>query len=91
MDAFFYGASVFLALSILIPFYRVYRGPTVFDKVLSISAIGGKTIGLICLTGLFYDRLSMFLDIALAYAILNFIMGIVMAKYMARPSEEGAQ
>ncbi|MEX0798504.1 MAG: monovalent cation/H+ antiporter complex subunit F [Bacteriovoracaceae bacterium] len=88
MDAFFWGASVFTAFSILIPFYRSYKGPSVFDRVLSIAAIGGKTIALICLTGLYFDRLSMFLDIALTYAILNFIMAIVLAKYMERLSEE---
>lgn len=66
---------------ILIPFYRVWKGPTVFDRLLSISAIGGKVLALILLLGLHYERLSMFVDIAIGYAVLNFIAGIAMAEY----------
>lgn len=64
-----------------IPFYRVLRGPTVFDRLLAIAAIGGKTVALILLFGLLFDRLSMFVDIALAYALLNFIAAIAVAEY----------
>ncbi len=67
--------------TVLIPFYRLVQGPTVFDRLLSIGAIGGKVIALILLLGLHYGRLDMFVDIALGYAILNFIGGIAMAEY----------
>jgi multicomponent Na+:H+ antiporter subunit F len=64
-----------------IPFYRVLRGPTVFDRLLAIAAIGGKTVALILLLGLLFDRLPMFVDIALGYALLNFIAAIAVAEY----------
>jgi multicomponent Na+:H+ antiporter subunit F len=64
-----------------IPFYRVVRGPTVFDRLLAISAIGGKTVALIVLIGLLFERLSMFVDIAIGYALLNFIAAIAVAEY----------
>lgn len=73
-------ASV-LALILLLPFYRVYKGPTVFDRLLGAAAIGAKTITLVLLFGLAYGRLDMFVDIALGYAILNFVGAIAMAKY----------
>ena len=72
---------VLFTLIILIPFYRVWKGPTVYDRLLAIGAIGGKTLALVLLIGLRYDRFSMFVDIALGYAILNFIGGIAMAEY----------
>lgn len=72
---------VVVVVIISIPFYRVVRGPTVFDRLLAIGAIGGKTVALILLFGLLFDRLSMFVDIALGYALLNFIAGIAMAEY----------
>lgn len=84
MDEFFFYATIVLTVSILIPLYRVARGPTVFDQLLAVGAVGSKTIGLICLFGLHFERLSMFVDIALAYAILNFIAGITIAKYFER-------
>ena len=79
---------VVVVLIILIPFYRVVRGPTVFDRLLAIGAIGGKIIALICLFGLLTDRLSMYIDIALGYACLNFIAGIAMAEYFRLRREQ---
>lgn len=70
-----------LAVIIVIPLYRVLKGPTVFDRLLGVGAIGTKTLLLICLVGVIYDRLDMFVDIALAYAVLNFISVLAIAKY----------
>lgn len=72
---------VMFVVAILIPFYRLAKGPTVFDRLLSVGAIGAKAISLILLIGLLFGRLEMFIDIALAYAILNFITGIAIAEY----------
>ena len=84
MGEFFFYSTMILTASILIPLYRVVRGPTVFDQLLAVGAVGSKAIGLICLFGLYYGRFAMFVDIALAYAILNFIAGITIAKYFER-------
>lgn len=81
MNSFFVGVSVFLVIIILIPFYRVARGPTLFDRLLAIGAIGGKIIVLILAAGVLIDRLDMIIDLALAYAALNFIGGIATAEY----------
>lgn len=84
MELFFRISTVVLVLIILIPFYRVIRGPTVFDRLLAAGAMGSKALGAICLVGVLYGRLDMFMDIALAYAILNFIGGVAVAKYFAK-------
>lgn len=81
MNTFVVYVAVFLVFIIFIPFYRVVKGPTIFDRLLAISAIGGKIIALILLAGMLFDRLDMFVDLALAYAVLNFIGGIAMAEY----------
>lgn len=81
MEGFWTATTVALVAIVLIPFYRVATGPTLFDRLLAISAMGAKTIGLVCMFGFLYGRLDMFIDIALAYAILNFIGGIAVAKY----------
>lgn len=70
-----------LAVIALIPFYRVVQGPTVFDRLLSAGAVGSKTIVIACLFGAIYDRLDMFVDLAMAYAILNFVGLIAIEKY----------
>ncbi len=66
---------------LIIPFYRVLKGPTVFDRLLGVGAIGSKTLVIICLIGFVYGRIDMFVDIAVAYAILNFIGTIAVSKY----------
>ena len=89
MDSFFVWISALLVAAILIPFYRVLQGPTVFDRLLGASAVGTKTIAITCLFGFIYGRVDMFLDIALAYGIINFVGLIAIEKYFcsgeARP------
>jgi multicomponent Na+:H+ antiporter subunit F len=84
MTLFFTVVSSLLAIVLLIPFYRVFKGPTVFDRLLGAAAVGAKTITLLLLIGLIYNRLDMVVDIALAYAILNFVGVIAMSKYFRK-------
>lgn len=88
MVVFWTATTIALVVIILIPLYRVANGPTLFDRLLALGAMAAKTIGLICMFGFLYDRFDMFVDIALAYAVLNFIGGIAVAKYFAREREE---
>lgn len=81
MEQLFMHLTVLITVILLIPFYRVLKGPTVFDRLLGASAIGSKTMVMICLIGFVYGRIDMFVDIAIAYAILNFIGMIAVAKY----------
>ena len=59
----------------LLSLYRGIFGPTVLDRMIGVNAIGTKTTVMLILIGLLYHRLDMFVDIALAYALLNFIVG----------------
>lgn len=83
MESFFIFITIGLTIIIIIPFYRVIKGPTVFDRLLGAGAIGTKTLVLILLIGILFNRLDMFIDIALAYAILNFISSLIIAKYFS--------
>jgi multicomponent Na+:H+ antiporter subunit F len=87
METFFLTATMLLTVILLIPVYRVVKGPTVFDRLVGVNAIATKTIVLICLIGFVYGRIDMFIDITLAYAILGFVGSIAISKYMT--SEKG--
>jgi multicomponent Na+:H+ antiporter subunit F len=82
MDKYFIYLSVVLTVIIFIPLYRVLMGPTLYDRVLGAGAIATKTMVLILVIGLVFNRLDMFIDITMAYAILNFIGTIAIAKYL---------
>ena len=75
-------ATALLVFVLVLPLYRVVRGPSVFDRLLGAGVIGTKIVALILLIGELFGRLDMFIDIALAYAILNFIGALMVAKYM---------
>lgn len=84
MHNIFFITTMILAIAIIIPFYRVATGPTVYDRILGASVIGTKTIVLISLVGYLFERFDMFVDIVLAYALLNFIGVVAIAKYLER-------
>ncbi len=81
MQTLFFALAIVLSVILLIPFYRVYKGPTVGDRLLGASAVGSKTLTLILLFGFLYERIDMFVDISMGYAILNFAGVIAMSKY----------
>lgn len=82
MHTFFLYSAIVLTIIIAVPMIRVLKGPTVFDRLLAANAIATKTIVLICIIGILYGRIDMFIDITLAYAILGFIGSLVIAKYV---------
>ncbi len=59
----------------------VSDGPTVLDRLVGVNAIGSKTVVLLLLIGYLYERVDMFVDIALAYAFLNFVAVLAASRY----------
>lgn len=81
MDVFFLVSTLILAILVLICLYRAAFGPTVIDRIIAVSAIGTKTTAILLLMGMIYGRVEMFVDISLAYALLNFIATLGAAKF----------
>ncbi|MBE9487151.1 MAG: hypothetical protein KAT62_06250 [Desulfuromonadales bacterium] len=77
-------AAIVLLLLMLLSLYRVVGGPTVFDRILGGNVIGTKTTALLLLIGVLYEDLGMFVDIAIAYALLNFIATLGATKFFLR-------
>jgi multicomponent Na+:H+ antiporter subunit F len=84
MDTLFFYAGLYLAAMMFFPLFRAMRGPTVVDRLLGVNAIGSKTTVLLILIGLLYRRVDMFVDIALAYALLNFIAVLAASRYFQK-------
>jgi len=89
MHRFFLYYTVVLTVIIFIPLYRVVQGPTVFDRMLGAGAVGTKTMVLILVIGLVFRRFDMFVDITLAYAVLNFIGTVAIAKFLGTEGGKG--
>lgn len=80
--AFIPGVVLGLALLSAAYLYRVLRGPTVFDRVLGLNGISTKVILLLLVIGTANERVEMFVDIALGFALLNLVGSLAIAKYL---------
>lgn len=81
MQELFIGISMALSLLVLLCLYRAVFGPFITNRIVGVSAIGTKTLIILLLMGFIYDRVDMFVDISIAYALLNFITILAAAKY----------
>ena len=73
--------TLIAGLVLLLALVRAIAGPTAYDRVLAMNAMGTKTVIFVALLG-FITRRPEFLDIALLYAILNFVGTIAVLKYV---------
>lgn len=88
VDTLFHVAMLVLMALVLVYLHRVLVGPTVFDRILGLSGFGTKTTIVLLLAGAVYGRLDMFVDLALAYAILSFVGSLAAARYFERGGPE---
>lgn len=79
------GLVVAMALVII----RAIAGPSQYDRILAANAFGTKAVLLISVVGYLFGRPA-FLDIAIVYALMNFVTTIALMKFfryqsLARP------
>ena len=71
------GVLAAMALTLV----RALLGPTVFDRVLALNTFGTVTVLAITVLGFLMGR-PQFLDIALLYALINFVGTIAILKFL---------
>ncbi len=83
-DTFFLGAALVILAAVTLSLYRVILGPSIIDRIVGVNVIGTKTIAVIVLTGHLFGRVEFFVDIALLYALINFIGALALSRYFER-------
>lgn len=76
----FFVATAGVLVSMSLALVRALVGPTVYDRVLAVNIFGTKTVLLIAVLGFLNGRPE-FLDLALVYALINFIGTIAVLKF----------
>jgi multicomponent Na+:H+ antiporter subunit F len=76
------GLAALIILLVGVKLIRVIRGPTVFDRFLAVGAIGTDAVLILVILGMIYQRPDGYIDLALTYAILNFIGVVAVAKFL---------
>jgi multicomponent Na+:H+ antiporter subunit F len=83
-----FGITIMIVLVLLLPFIgRAIRGPTIFDRVVALNGMGTLVPVLMVLVGLSYDRVDMFVDVALAMFLLNLFTTLLIARYVRHKAE----
>jgi multicomponent Na+:H+ antiporter subunit F len=72
---------ILIGLGLLFGLIRLLRGPSDFDRVLSLDTMNIIISGSIVVFALVFDN-ELYLDIAIVYAILAFLETIVFARYL---------
>ena len=72
-----------LILSIVAAIYRVYKGPSITDRVMALDNIGINIIAMIAVLSMYF-RTTAYLDIILLLGILSFVGTIAFARYIER-------
>lgn len=73
-------ALIALLTTMALVLVRAMLGPTLYDRILAVNTFGTKTVLLIAVVGFFTGRPD-FLDIALIYALINFIGTVAVLKF----------
>ena len=76
----FLVATIALLVVVLLMLVRAFMGPTFVDRILAINGVGTATVLLIALLGFLTSRQE-FLDIALLYALINFVGMLAILKF----------
>jgi multicomponent Na+:H+ antiporter subunit F len=80
--------AVFIVVLMLMPLYRVVKGPTLFDRIIAAGLMGTNGVLVLAVVGFIYHRLDMFIDLAIAYALLNFVGTVAVGKYLEQHGRE---
>lgn len=73
-------ATIVIFICMAMIMIRLFAGPTLYDRVLSLNTFGTCTVLFIGTVGLLFGRPD-FLDIALLYALINFVGTIAVLKF----------
>jgi len=76
----FETAAVAVLVSMALALLRALAGPSLYDRILAINGFGTATVLLIAVLGFVTGRPD-FLDIALLYALINFIGTLAVLKF----------
>lgn len=73
-------AAAAIVVTMALAIIRALLGPTVYDRVLAVNTFGTNTVLIICMIA-FYGGRPDFIDLALVYAMINFIGTVAVLKF----------
>jgi multicomponent Na+:H+ antiporter subunit F len=78
--------SVAILVTMVLALVRALLGPSVYDRVLAVNVFGTKTVLLLSVIAFLYGRPD-FLDLALAYALINLVGILAVLEFFQKLSQ----
>ena len=87
----YYAVTVATLITMALALGRALLGPTIYDRLLAANMFGTKTVLLLSVVAFLYGRPD-FLDLALVYALINFVGVIAVLEFIReRTGSEGTE
>ncbi len=83
MTTFIWVCLILVLLSIAGLLYRVFRGPSIPDRLVALDAIGVMLISAIALLSVIFDT-GFFMEVILLIAIMSFIGTVSFSKFIEK-------
>lgn len=84
----YYAAATAIFITMVLALIRAILGPSVYDRVLAVNMLGTKTVLLLSVIAFLNGRPD-FLDLALAYALINFIGVLAVLNFFQNAAARG--
>ncbi len=84
MHGFFLVVSIVILAMVALCLIRAIKGPGIINRIIAVNVIGTKTVAVILIIGILFHRVDYFSDIALVYALINFIGTLGFSKYFEK-------
>lgn len=81
MSGFLIGVLLAVGVLIIAGLVRVWLGPSIFDRLIAVALVSVNGVVVIVVLGFYFERPVFFLDIALGYALLAFLLPVALGKY----------
>ncbi|MGN7387378.1 Na(+)/H(+) antiporter subunit F1 [Sporosarcina sp. SAFN-015] len=83
MMIFIWASLILVVLTMIGVMFRVYRGPSVPDRLIALDGIGVMLISAIALISILFDT-AFFIDVILLIAIMSFIGTVSFSKFIEK-------
>ena len=82
--------SIAILVTMVLAVVRALRGPTVYDRLLAVNMFGTKTALLLAVVAFLFGRAD-FLDLALAYALINLVGVLAVLEFFQNRTDDDAE
>jgi multicomponent Na+:H+ antiporter subunit F len=77
----YYVVTIATLITMAMALGRALLGPSIYDRLLAVNMLGTKTVLLLSVVAFLYGRPD-FLDLALVYALINFVGVIAVLEFI---------